>query len=35
LVAADPAAVTASDRLAELVEKDGQPARAAELLRKK
>ena len=31
LVAADPADVTALDRLAELAEKDGQPARAAEL----
>ena len=33
LVAADPAALTAVDRLAELAAKDGQPARAAELLR--
>jgi tetratricopeptide (TPR) repeat protein len=35
LVAADPAAVTALDRLAELAEKDRQPARAAELLRER
>lgn len=35
LVEADPAASTAFNRLAELAEKDGQPARAAELLRKK
>jgi enediyne biosynthesis protein E4 len=35
LIAADPAAVTALDRLADLAEKDGQPARAAELRRKK
>ena len=34
-VAADPAAVTALERLADLAEKDGQPARAAELLLKK
>jgi enediyne biosynthesis protein E4 len=35
LVAADPADLTALDRLARLTEKGGQPARAAELLRKK
>jgi enediyne biosynthesis protein E4 len=35
LVAADPAAVSALDRLADLAKKDGQPARAAELLRQK
>jgi enediyne biosynthesis protein E4 len=35
LIAADPAALTALERLAELAEKDGLPARAAELLRKK
>jgi thioredoxin-like negative regulator of GroEL len=35
LLAIDPADPTALDRLAELAEKDGQPARAAELLRKK
>ena len=35
LVAADPADVTALGRLAELAEKEGQPARAAELRRKK
>jgi thioredoxin-like negative regulator of GroEL len=34
-VAADPAAVAALDRLAEFAAKDSQPARAAELLRKK
>jgi enediyne biosynthesis protein E4 len=34
LVAADPADRTALGRLAQLAEKDGQPARAAELLRK-
>jgi enediyne biosynthesis protein E4 len=34
-VAADPADRYALDRLAQLAEKDGQPARAAELLRKK
>jgi hypothetical protein len=33
--AADPAAVPALDRLAALADKDGQPARAAELRRKK
>ena len=32
LLAADPADLTALDRLAQLAEKDGQPARAAELL---
>jgi tetratricopeptide (TPR) repeat protein len=35
LLEADPADVTALDRLAGLAEKDGQPARAAELLRRK
>ena len=35
LVAADPADPTALDRLAQLAQKDGQPARAAELSRKK
>ncbi len=35
LLAADPADRTALDRLAQLAEKDGQPAQAAELLRKK
>ena len=35
LLAADPADLTALDRLAQLAEKDGQPARAAELRRKK
>jgi len=35
LIAADPADLTALDRLAQLAEKNGQPARAAELFRKK
>jgi enediyne biosynthesis protein E4 len=35
LLAADPADLNAFDRLAQLAQKDGQPARAAELLRKK
>ncbi len=35
LLAADPADLNAFDRLAQLAEKDGQPARATELLRKK
>jgi enediyne biosynthesis protein E4 len=35
LIAGDPAAVSALDRLAELSKNDGQPGRAAELLRKK
>src|SRR5262249_54841803 len=35
LIAADPADRTALDRLAQLAEKHGQPARAAELIRKK
>ena len=35
LIAADPADLTALDRLAQLAEKDGRPAHAAELLRKK
>ena len=35
LLAADPADLTALDRLAQLAEKDGQPAQAAELRRRK
>ena len=35
LIAEDPADLTALDRLAQLAEKEGQPAQAAELLRKK
>lgn len=35
LLVADPADLTAVDRLAQLAEKDGQPAQAAELRRKK